>query len=30
MDALRYAMEDAPRDTEKGKARRYGVRGGWR
>ncbi len=29
MDALRYAMEDAPRGAEKGKARRYGFRGGW-
>ncbi len=29
MDALRYAMEDAPRVTECGKTSRYGFRGGW-
>lgn len=29
MDALRYAMEDAPRTTVKGKTRRYGFGGGW-
>ena len=29
MDALRYAMEDAPRSAAKGKARRYGFGGGW-
>ncbi len=29
MDALRYAMEDAPRATEKVRTSRYGFRGGW-
>lgn len=29
MDALRYAMEDAPRTAVKGKTRRYGFSGGW-
>ncbi len=29
MDALRYAMEDAPRAVTMGKPRRYGFRGGW-
>lgn len=29
MDALRYAMEDAPRSAAKGKTRRYGFNGGW-
>ncbi len=29
MDALRYAMEDAPRSVEKSSTRRYGFRGGW-
>lgn len=29
MDALRYAMEDAPRAVIKGKPRRYGFGGGW-
>ena len=29
MDALRYAMEDAPRVVNKGKPRRYGFGGGW-
>ncbi len=29
MDALRYAMEDAPRSVIQGKPRRYGFRGGW-
>ena len=29
MDALRYAMEDAPRAVNKGKPRRYGFSGGW-
>ncbi len=29
MDALRYAMEDAPRGVQKEKTRRYGFRGGW-
>ncbi len=29
MDALRYAMEDAPRAVNQGKPRRYGFGGGW-
>ena len=29
MDALRYAMEDAPRAVTQGKTRRYGFGGGW-
>lgn len=30
MDALRYAMEDAPRTVQAGKVRRYGPTGGWK
>ena len=29
MDALRYAMEDAPRTVTQAKPRRYGFGGGW-
>ena len=29
MDALRYAMEDAPRTVARGKTRHYGFGGGW-